>query len=312
MSFDLNDIAPQAGRTAIVTGANAGLGYETALGLAKTGMRVVLACRDAEKAGVARERILAEVPGADLGLIPLDLASLADVRRFADEFRAAHERLDILVNNAGLMVPPYSLTEDGFESQFGVNYLGHFLLTDLLIDLLPDTPESRVVTVSSLAHRFGKIHFDDLQWEKAYSKWPAYGQSKLACLMFALELQRRLEAAGSRVLSVAAHPGSSRTELQRHTGLLNSLMNSVHIMSQSAAAGALPTLRAALGASVQGGDYFGPSGFQELTGHAAVARKSRAATDPEAAARLWEVSERLTGARFVFAGLDEAADRPAG
>ena len=301
MTSKRNDILSAKGRIAIVTGANAGLGYATALGLARKDITVVLACRNLEKAGAARERILVELPHARLDVMQLDLASLDDVRRFASDFRSRYGRLDILVNNAGLMVPPYSVTEDGFESQFGVNYLGHFLLTGQLLDLMPDSPESRVVTLSSLAHRFGHIRFDDLQWEKKYAKWPAYGQSKLACLMFALELQRRLEAAGRKILSLAAHPGSSRTELQRNTGALETLMGTFRFMSQTAAEGALPTLHAVLNPGVKGGEYFGPSGFQELTGDVKPARLSKAARDKKTAARLWSVSEQLAGARFPLA-----------
>lgn len=296
----MEDIPSQQGRVAIVTGANAGLGYETALELARKDMKVVLACRNPEKAEAARGKLLEAAPGAELDMRPLDLGSLADVRRFAADFRNRYASLDILVNNAGLMVPPYSLTEDGFESQFGVNYLGHYLLTSLLLDLMPDTPDSRIVTLSSIAHRFGRINFDDLQWEKKYSKWPAYGQSKLACLMFAVELQRWLENNGSKVLSVAAHPGSSRTELQRNLGILNDLFHTIKppVLSQSAAKGALPTLLAALGPNVKGGEYYGPGGFLEFTGEPEHARKSKTLSDTRTAARLWEVSGQLTGARY--------------
>lgn len=304
MDFDLNMIPSQRGKIAIVTGANTGLGYETTLGLAKRGMKVVMACRNLEKAEQAKAQMMAEVPDAALAVMHLDLSELGSVRSFAQKFLQDYSQLNLLINNAGIMFPPYSATADGFESQFAVNYLSHFLLTALLIDLMPDRTDSRVVSLSSNAHQFGRINFEDLQSEQSYSAVGAYGQSKLACLMFARELQRRLTAQGKQILSVCAHPGLSETELPRHIpGWVQMLLRltPLPLMSHSPQAAALPTLYAALGSDVQGGEYFGPQGLFETRGEPGRAVVAKHAQDQAAAERLWRVSGELIGREVVVA-----------
>jgi NAD(P)-dependent dehydrogenase (short-subunit alcohol dehydrogenase family) len=295
MAWSEADIPDQSGRTAVVTGANSGIGFETARALAAKGARVVLACRSEEKGRDASLRLRAAVPEADARFEPLDLGALASVRRFAEKLAAEERRLDLLVNNAGVMMPPYGRTADGFETQLGTNHLGHFALTGLLLPRLLATPRARVISVSSLAHFWGRIDFDDLQAERSYNATRAYGQSKLANLLFARELQRRFEAAGVDALSAAAHPGSTRTELQRHSGLMHAV---VAVFSQQPPEGALPTLYAATAPDVRGGEYFGPSGFAGCLGPPGRARSSPRANDAAAARRLWDVSEQLTGVAF--------------
>ncbi|HEY2491220.1 MAG TPA: oxidoreductase [Streptosporangiaceae bacterium] len=287
------DVPEQAGRTALVTGANSGIGFETARVLAERGAAVVLACRDPGKASAAAARIAAAAPRASLSVVRLDLASLASIRAAAEELRAGHDRLDLVINNAGLMMPPYGRTEDGFELQFGTNHLGHFALTGLLLDRMMAVPGSRVVTLSSNGHRMGRIDFGNLQWEHGYRRPAAYGRSKLANLLFTYELQRRLAAAGAATAALAAHPGTSRTELTRH---LPAWMRAgaLVVPNQSSAMGALPTLRAATDPGAQGGEYYGPAGFGEFTGPARRVQSSARSRDGEAARRLWDESERLT------------------
>jgi NAD(P)-dependent dehydrogenase (short-subunit alcohol dehydrogenase family) len=301
MPFELNAVPDQSGKVAIVTGANTGLGYETTLALTAKGMTVVMACRNAEKAEAARKQLLAEQPGARLDVLSLDLSSLASVRQFADAFLARYDRLDRLINNAGIMIPPFSLTEDGLESQMAANYFGHFLLTGLLLGRLEATDGARVVSLSSIAHRNGRINLDDLNSRQSYSRIEAYSQSKLACLMFAFELQRRLEAAGMQTISVAAHPGVANTELSRHlpAWLMKTLGPLLmQILSQPAKAGAEPTLYAALGEDIRGGDYTGPTGFREMKGRAGHAKARSSARDTEVARQLWAESERTVGLTF--------------
>lgn len=302
MSFRIDSITDQSGKIFIVTGANAGLGFETALGLAQKNATVILACRSEAKANAAKDKILASVPSADLHVLLIDLTDLDSVRTFAKQFQEQFPKLDVLINNAGVMMPPYTQTQDGFELQMGANYFGHFLLTGLLLDVLKKTPNSRVVSLSSLAHTSGEINFDDLHWEQSYSKMKAYQQSKLACLMFSFELQRRLEQANSGILSVASHPGVSPTELVRHIPkLLTIVLSPLFIfVSHSAARGALPTLLAATGDSVKGGEYYGPTGFREMKGDAGHATVAPQANDEDVARRLWEVSEELTGYSYSF------------
>ena len=291
------DVPGQAGRTAVVTGANSGIGFETARVLAERGAAVVLACRDPGKASDAAARIAGAAPRASLSVVRLDLASLASVREAAEELRAGHDRLDLVINNAGLMMPPYGRTEDGFELQFGTNHLGHFALTGLLLDRMLAVPGSRVVTLSSNGHRMGRIDFGNLQWERGYRRPAAYGRSKLANLLFTYELQRRLAAAGAATAALAAHPGTSRTELTRH---LPAWMRAGALLvpNQSSAMGALPTLRAATDPGAQGGEYYGPAGFGEFTGPARRVESSGRSRDAEAARRLWDESERLTGVSY--------------
>jgi NAD(P)-dependent dehydrogenase (short-subunit alcohol dehydrogenase family) len=291
-----NDIPDLSGKVAIVTGANSGIGYETARALAHKGANVVLACRNLEKANKAAEQIRGKGPEGIADVMELDLGDLDSIHRFATAFRERFERLDLLINNAGIMMPPYGKTAQGFETQFGVNHLGHFALTGLLIDLVVQTPGSRVVTVSSTAHRFGSIDFDDLQWEeKEYRANPAYGQSKLANLLFTYELQRRFQAAGKGTLSVAAHPGWTETNLQQHSGTFSFLNR---FFAQDAPMGALPTLYAATGPDVAGGDYYGPAGFMEIRGHPKKVKSNGRSHDQVAADKLWEVSEELTNVTY--------------
>jgi NAD(P)-dependent dehydrogenase (short-subunit alcohol dehydrogenase family) len=290
------DIPDQTGRTAVITGANTGLGFETAAALAAHGARVVLAVRNLEKGKEAAARITAAAPGAEIELQELDLTSLESVRTAAAQLRSDHERIDLLINNAGVMYTPKSTTKDGFEMQFGTNHLGHFALTGLLLDRLLPVTDSRVVTVSSLGHRIrAAIHFDDLQWERSYSRVGAYGQSKLANLLFTYELQRRL-APGGTTIAVAAHPGGSNTELMRNLPrLVESAANLLAPLFQDAELGALPTLRAATDPGVHGGQYFGPDGFAQTRGYPKVVASSAQSHDAELQRRLWAVSEELTG-----------------
>jgi NAD(P)-dependent dehydrogenase (short-subunit alcohol dehydrogenase family) len=295
--WTLADMPDQSGRVAIVTGANSGIGYATARALAQKGGLVIMACRNLEKANAAAEKIRAELQQAPAAgkvtVMPLDLADLDSVEAFAVDFKAQYDRLDLLINNAGIMRPPYQLTRQGFESQIGVNHLGHFALTGRLLDRMLRTASARVVTVSSLLERFGRINFDDLQARKGYQASIAYSQSKLANLLFTYELQRRLEAAGSDVIAVAAHPGWAATQLQKSA--LIQFFN--RFLAQRPEMGALPTLYAATAPGIQGGDYIGPAGFMALRGLPKKVNASGRAYDPAVAARLWAVSEELTGVR---------------
>ncbi|SCG41802.1 SDR family NAD(P)-dependent oxidoreductase [Micromonospora zamorensis] len=295
MKWTEQQIPRQDGRVAVVTGANTGLGFETARRLAERGASVVLAVRDTGKGKLAAARM-----NGDVSVRELDLTSLESVRAAADGLRAAHPRIDLLINNAGVMYTPKQTTRDGFEMQFGTNHLGHFALTGLLLDLLLPVPGSRVVTVSSTGHRIrAAIHFDDLQWERSYGRAAAYGQSKLANLMFTYELQRRLAAHGTTV-AVAAHPGVSNTELARNTPSVvrRPVTWLAPVITQPATAGALPTLRAATDPSVLGGQYYGPDGLGEVRGHPRLVTSSPESYDVTVQQRLWAVSEDLTGVRF--------------
>ena len=297
-----SDVPDQSGRVAVVTGSNTGIGYQAAVALAYRGAHVVLAVRDLAKGNAALSRIVAAHPGADVTLQALDLSSLDSVRSAADALRGAYPRIDLLINNAGVMWTPRQVTADGFEMQFGTNHLGHFALTGLLLDHLLDVRGSRVVTVSSLGHRLrAAIHFDDLQWEHGYDRIAAYGQSKLANLLFTYELQRRLAAsAEARTIAVAAHPGGSNTELARNLPAVFQPLKAVlgPVLFQSAAMGALPTLRAATDPEVRGGQYYGPDGFLEQRGHPRLVASSAQSHDAELQRRLWAVSEELTGVTF--------------
>jgi len=296
------DIPDQSGRTAIVTGANSGIGLITAKELACAGAHVVLACRNADKAAAAEREIRAASPNAKVQVSALDLGSLMSVRQFAEGFTSSGRQLDLLINNAGVMAPPRTTTTDGFELQFGTNHLGHFALTGLLFDAMQRREGARIVNVSSGAHRRGRMQFDDLQGERSYGRWSAYSQSKLANLLFTFELQRRLEAAASPVRGVASHPGYAATNLQSAAApkfdvAVMSIGNA--ILAQSAAMGALPTLYAATHPEVEGGAFIGPDGMFELRGHPKTVTASPPALDIEAARRLWRTSEELTGVRFL-------------
>lgn len=287
-------------KIAVITGANTGLGLETTKAFAERNIEVVMACRNESKAEKAKAEILNEVPEAQLTILPLDLSSLDTVRNFAEKFKSEYDRLDILVNNAGLMIPPYGTTKDGFELQFGINYLGHFLLTGLLLEPLKNAAEARVISLSSLAHKWGDIYFEDLQFENHYDKQKAYGQSKLACLMFAYELDRRLKAQQLSVKSLAAHPGLSRTNLFRHlTGMMNLFTPFVYPFTQSAKSGAQPQIKAALDEKLAGGEYLGPSGFQEYSGKPKVVDSNGISKDKEKAKRLWKISEELCNFQYL-------------
>jgi NAD(P)-dependent dehydrogenase (short-subunit alcohol dehydrogenase family) len=289
------DIPDQRGRVAIVTGANTGLGFETARALAERGASVVLAVRDVEKGKRAAARIT-----GDVAVQELDLTSLESVRAAAADLRAAHQRIDLLINNAGVMYTPKQTTRDGFEMQFGTNHLGHFALTGLLLDRLLPVAGSRVTTVSSVGHRIqAAIHFDDLQWERSYGRAAAYGQSKLANLMFTYELQRRLTAHGTTA-AVAAHPGMSNTELARNSPAFVRLPLTwfAPLITQNASMGALPTLRAATDPAVLGGQYYGPDGMGEVRGHPRLVTSSPESYDVAVQQHLWAVSEKLTGVAF--------------
>ena len=292
-----DDIPDQTGRTALVTGANSGLGFWTSVELARKGARVLMACRNPERAAGALERLQAEVPNGNAELVALDLASLASVERAAAEVAGRAEALDVLVNNAGIMAVGEGRTEDGFELQLGTNHLGHFALTGRLLPVLLKGADPRVVTVSSYAHKIGKIDFDDLMGSQGYRRWRAYGQSKLANLLFTQELDRR---AHGRLKAVAAHPGYASTHLQqgqgqKHFEWLMALGNKV--FAQSDRQGAWPSLRAATDPEVLGNDYYGPH-FFELRGNPVRTGRTRLASSSDTATRLWDVSEKLTGVHY--------------
>jgi NAD(P)-dependent dehydrogenase (short-subunit alcohol dehydrogenase family) len=295
------DVPALAGRVAVVTGANTGIGFEAALVLARRGAQVVLACRSAERARDAAARIAASGEAAlAVDVVELDLGSLASVGSAAAELRERYPRIDLLINNAGVMDVPYGKTEDGFELHLGINHLGHFALTGLLLPQLTVVPGSRIVTVSSVAHKQGRIDFDDLAYTRGYTPSRAYARSKLANLLFTFELNRRLAAAAAPTTALAAHPGLSRTELYRHEKLPVSLVIRLidPFMMQDAAMGALPTLRAATDPAALGGTYYGPAGRREFKGHPVPVEAVPAAHDAEAARQLWAESEKLTGVSF--------------
>ena len=294
------DVPDQSGRVALVTGANSGLGLHTSIALARKGARVLMACRDAGRAQAALQRVRADAPGATVELVTLDLASLASVEAAADEVAGRTPVLDLLVDNAGVMATPKGVTADCFELQLGTNHLGHFALTGRLLPLLLAAPAARVVVVSSGAHRTGRIAFDDLQSERGYSRWKAYGQSKLANLLFVRELDRR--AAATPLLVAAAHPGYAATHLQSGQGsfLLEAVMKVGNaVIAQSDQAGALPSLYASTMPDVQRGDYWGPS-LAEIRGAPKRVGRSAAAQDDAVARRLWDESERLTGVTYAL------------
>ena len=302
-NWTIDHIPDLSGKVIIVTGGNSGLGYESVKALAMKGAEVILASRFAEKGDEAKSAILKDFPDGKIRVMQLDLSDLDSVRRFAGKFLDEYEKLDVLMNNAGIMMTPYFKTKDGFEGQFGVNHLGHFALTGLLQDLLLRTPGSRIVNVSSGAHKMGKVDFSDLQFEngRAYSPIKSYGQSKLSNLLFTYELQRKLESAQKDSISLAAHPGSSMTNLGRHLEgklIYKILFPLFKRMSQDQAQGALPQIRASVDPSAKGGEYYGPDGRREMTGYPVLVPSNEASHNLSDAARLWEESEKLTGVKI--------------
>jgi len=302
--WSTEQIPSQAGKVALITGANSGIGYQAARELARHGAHVLLGCRNEAKGRAALERLLREAPGASAEVVPLDMASLASIHSFATAFIGRGVALDLLINNAGVMaLPKREITEDGFERQFGTNHLGHFALTGLLLPSLLAAPSPRVVTVASLAHRTGKIDFENLQRERGYEGWDAYNASKLANILFARELDRRARAAHSRLLSLAVHPGVSTTSIFENgpgTTNLKAIMVKLlaPVMMQNDEAGALPTLYAATSPNAHGGEYIGPDGFGELKGSPVVVQPRPQALDTAVGERLWAVSEELTGVHY--------------
>jgi len=294
-----------SGKVIIVTGGNSGLGYESVKVFAQKGAEVILACRSVEKGEAAKTEIMKNNPAGKIEVMNLDLMDLSSVKNFAVRFKENHSRLNVLLNNAGIMIPPYGLTKDGFESQIGTNHLGHFALTGQLIDLIVKTPKSRVVSTSSLAHKNGKMDFDNFMFDNGngYTPMKAYGRSKLANLLFIYELQRLFAAKGIDSVAVVAHPGVSQTNLMRfvegkfYYHLLKPLSS---LILQSAAMGALPQLRAAVDPNVQGGDYYGPDGFNEMKGSPVKVKSIPASYNTEDAKQLWKLSEKLTGITYNF------------
>jgi NAD(P)-dependent dehydrogenase (short-subunit alcohol dehydrogenase family) len=303
-NWNVNNIPDLAGKVIIVTGASSGIGLEAAREFARKGATTILACRNMDKAKAALKDILADAPEARAEIMQLDLASLKSIRSFADEFKSRYDRLDVLLNNAGIMMVPYRQTEDGFEAQFGTNHLGHFALTGLLIDFLEKTPGSRVVNISSGGHRMGNMDFNNLLYQggRGYSRIGAYGRSKLANILFTYELERRLKRNGNNPIAVAAHPGLADTHLADHFlgGRLKGLSHTfMKYRAQSAAQGALPGIRAAVDPDVIGGQYYGPDGPREQRGDPVLVESNRASHDEADAKILWQVSEELTGVKYL-------------
>lgn len=300
--MNFNNIESKKGKIAIVTGANSGLGQEITLVLVKKDIKVIMACRNVEKTESAKTNILRIVPTAEIEIMELDLNSLSSVRNFAQLYSEKYTRLDLMIANAGIMIPPFAKTEDGFESQMGVNYFSHFLLINLLFPIINNTPESRIITTSSIAHENAKIDFDNLNSEKSYSKMGAYGQSKLACLMFAYELHRRLQNANSKVISLSVHPGVSKTNLFNNMPKFLQFVLSPfwRMLTHSPEEAAKPMLYAALMEDVNGGEYYGPSGFMGMKGDPKKVKSKPQSYDKEVAKKLWEVSEELTKQKFIL------------
>ena len=297
-TWNAENIPSQKSRVAIVTGSSSGIGYETARVLANKQASVIIAVRNLDKGNKALAKIRQQYPDADLKVMELDLANLAAVKNFTENFKQNYSHLDLLINNAGVMIPPYTKTVDGFELQFGTNHLGHFALTGQLLSLLLGTKGSRIVNVSSGAHAMGKIDLDDLPWEKrSYAPWKAYGDSKLANLYFTYELDRQLKAHNLETLVTASHPGWTATELQRETPFMEYLNG---FFAQNITMGALPTLRAAIEPGLQGAEYFGPKGFMEMRGYPVKVKSNELSQDQAIAKKLWEASEKLTGVKFEF------------
>jgi NAD(P)-dependent dehydrogenase (short-subunit alcohol dehydrogenase family) len=305
--WSTEQVPSQSGKVAIVTGANSGIGFQAALALAKKDVEVILACRDLKKGEEAKTNIVNEYPKSRITCMKIDLSSLREVREFADQFHKQYNKLDLLINNAGIMMSPYKVTEDGFENQLATNYIGHFALTGLLLPVLTKTPSSRVVTLTSLSYKWAQIQFEELRSRKgyfdgldamkSYSRRKAYGQSKRACLVFAYELQRRLSAAGYSTLSIAVHPGLSKTNLDQYFPALIRPLGSLFL--QPAQKGALPVLYAALEKVIKGGEFIGPDGFQEIRGYPTRVDSDEYSKDVQIAQRLWKVSQEMTNIYYL-------------
>jgi NAD(P)-dependent dehydrogenase (short-subunit alcohol dehydrogenase family) len=298
-----DQIPDLTGKVIIVTGGNSGLGYESVKAFAEKGATVIMASRSLDKAEAAKKEILGHAPKGKIIVMQLDLMDLKSIKTFAQEFKTKYNRVDVLLNNAGIMMTPYSLTENGFESQFGTNHLSHFALTGLLYDLIENTPDSRIVNVSSLAHKQGKIDFNNLLDDqgKTYDPIKSYRRSKLANLLFTYELQRRLSEKNKDTLALAAHPGISPTNLANH--LKDSFLFKVFelfagFISHSVEKGALPQIRASVDPDAKGGEYYGPDGWKEMKGDPVIVQSNKNAHNQESARKLWEVSEELTGVKF--------------
>ncbi|MFP4556753.1 MAG: oxidoreductase [Bacteroidales bacterium] len=303
--WNLNRMPDQSGKVIVITGGNSGLGYESAKAFAHKNAKVIIACRSMEKGQIAKDKILNFATKASIELMTIDLMDLSSIEGFAKTFKEKYNRLDILMNNAGIMMNPYAISNDGFESQMGTNHLGHFALTGLLLNLIISTPNSRVVTISSLAHKQWKINFDNFLFEngKGYNPMKAYSRSKLANLLFTYQLQRLFEKNSIQSIAVAAHPGASYTNLGRFLEgkLLARVLKPLIVkILPSSASGALPQIRAAVDPNVKGGDYYGPSGFMELAGSPVLVTSSKTSHSIDDAQRLWEISEKLTGVNFRF------------
>lgn len=296
--WSLADYPSQKGKVVIITGANSGIGYESALQLAKKDFTVILACRRLDAAEKAVQEILKAYPKAGLKALKLDLSSLKDVNRFVDEFKAQFDRLDLLINNAGIMMSPYQETKDGFESQLATNFIGHFALTGLLLSLLNKTPQARIISLSSLSYKWANIDFSDLHFKNGYNKKKAYGQSKRACLVFAYHLNNLLLAASKTTISLAAHPGLSKTNLDRYFPALIRPLGALFL--QSPTKGALPILYAALNSTLKGGEYIGPDGFQEMRGNPKIVDSDLDTKDPQIAEQLFKVTSALTAIDYII------------
>ena len=295
--WNIDQVSSQFGKVAIVTGANSGIGFEVTLGLVKKDFEVIMACRNMQKAEEAKVKILKIHPKAKVNPMKIDTSSLDEVKKFANLFLKKYNKLNLLVNNAGIMMSPYKITEDGFENQFATNYIGHFALTGLLLPILTNTKDSRIISLSSLSYKWSEILFDDFHFGKGYRKTKAYGQSKRACLMFAFELQRRLSAAGFETISVAAHPGLSKTNLdQYYPALIRPFGN---LFLQPAAKGALPILYAALDKDLKGGEFIGPDGFQQMRGFPKIIDADEYSNNKEVAKRLWNETEKMTNVFYL-------------
>lgn len=294
--WTVDNIPDLSGKISIVTGSSSGIGYEAGRLMANKNATVILAVRNLEKGEKAKLKILNQNKSSDVEVMKIDLSDLDSIQKFVENYKMKYNRLDILINNAGVMIPPYTKTKDGFELQMGTNHLGHFALTLQLIDIIESTTNSRIVNVSSGAHKFGNIEFDDLNWEeRKYKAWKAYGDSKIANLYFTKELAKRMSQKDKRVLVTASHPGWTATELQRYSGLLEFLTKFFAMPSEQ---GALTTLRATFDEDAENGDYYGPDGFQEWRGYPVKVEMNALAKDEYIAKRLWDISEKLTDVKF--------------